>query len=239
MPRDLSPMTRTIVYETGKADAGLKISTFLRRRGYSRQCLIELKKTEGSVTLDGVPVHFDARLGECSVLAVRIIEPDPVRVRPVLLPFSLLFSLLYEDEDIAVVSKAAGMPLHPSYHNTDNTLANAMTEYYARQGIAFVFRCSNRLDRDTSGLTVVSRNYLSAAVLSGMGERREISREYLTLAEGFVDPPEGTIDLPLGRKDSSLIEREVDPISGERAVTHYRVISYFRVPQIMGSPCFV
>ena len=96
--------------------------------------------------------------------------------------------------------------------------------YYQQQKEAFIFRCANRLDRDTSGLTVVAKHMLSANILSGMGYRHEIEREYLAIVRGNVLPPSGTIDAPLSRMEGSIIERKVDFEHGERALTHYRVV---------------
>ena len=87
-----------------------------------------------------------------------------------------------------------------------------------------MFRCSNRLDRDTSGLTVVAKHAISGNLLSTMMARREIHREYHAIVAGAVTPPSGRIDAPLGRKPGSVIERTVDWENGERAVTHYELV---------------
>ena len=96
--------------------------------------------------------------------------------------------------------------------------------YYTEQGKPFIFRCTNRLDRDTSGLTVIAKHLISSSILSSMGARHEIKREYLAIVRGSVTPPSGTIDAPLARTGSSMIERKVDFKHGERAVTHYKVV---------------
>ena len=96
--------------------------------------------------------------------------------------------------------------------------------YYQEQGEPFIFRCTNRLDRDTSGLTVIAKHLVSSSILSSMGVRHEIIREYLAVVRGSLKLSEGTIDAPIGRTGSSLIERRIDFEHGERAITHYRVI---------------
>ena len=103
-------------------------------------------------------------------------------------------------------------------------MANALAWYYKEQGKPFIFRCTNRLDRDTSGLTVVSKHMLSGNIMSTMTAKREFHREYLAISRGHVTPPFGIIDAPLARKPGSIIERTVDYENGERAVTHYQVI---------------
>ena len=84
----------------------------------------------------------------------------------------------------------------------------------------------NRLDRDTSGLTLVAKNPLSGAILSRDMKDRKISRTYTAIVCGRLEETTGTIDKPIARKEASCIERCVDYDKGERAVTHYEVIEY-------------
>lgn len=214
-------MDRCLTYDVPSEANGLRIEQYLHRQGYSRQARIQLKKFTDGVLLDGRPVFLTHRLlgGERLSVCLRESQPSP-NIRPVCLPLSIL----YEDEDLLVVQKPAGMPIHPSLHNDENTLANALAWYYAHRGQTFVFRCCNRLDRDTSGLTIVAKNMLSAGILSERTALKEIRREYLGIARGSLPSSSGTIRAPLGRKPGSIIERVVDFERGERAVTHYRVL---------------
>ena len=82
----------------------------------------------------------------------------------------------------------------------------------------------NRLDRDTSGLVLIAKNMLSAAGLSLQQQARQIHRTYLAVVEGII-PESGTIDLPIARKEDSIIERCVDTLQGEHAITHYQRLS--------------
>ena len=104
----------------------------------------------------------------------------------------LPLSICYEDEDILVVNKPADMPIHPSMNNYDNTLANAVCHYYQTQGIPYTFRCVNRLDRDTTGLTILAKHLISSAILNSEVSVRGISREYLAIVKGFTED-EGTV----------------------------------------------
>ena len=85
------------------------------------------------------------------------------------------------------------MPIHPSMGNYENTLANALAYYYEQQERPFIFRCINRLDRDTSGLLIVAKNAYSSVVLSAQMKERHIHREYLAAVQGLA-PERGTID---------------------------------------------
>lgn len=214
-------MERSITYHIDAQADGLRTEQFLRRLGYSYQNLTQLKKMPESILINGVwsylrtPVHTDDTL----IVHIRENESSP-NIPPVDLPLCIV----YEDEDIIVVNKPAGMPVHPSLNNYRNSLANALMYYYQQQGKPFIFRCTNRLDRDTSGLTVIAKHMVSSSILSSMTARHDIKREYLAVVRGSVAPASGTIDAPIGRVGTSLIERKIDFEHGERAVTHYRVV---------------
>lgn len=215
-------MDRTITYKIEQEDAGLRVELFLRRRGYSRQNLVEIKRMPQSIMVNGVHYYMRQTLEAGDVLEVRIQETDSSEKIPAVYH---PLNIVYEDEDIMVINKPADMPIHPSMNNYYNSLANALAYYFEQQGKPFIFRCSNRLDRDTSGLTIISKHLVSASILAQQVADREVHREYLAISRGSVTPTEGTIDVPLGRKDSSIIERTVDWEHGERAVTHYKVVS--------------
>jgi 23S rRNA pseudouridine1911/1915/1917 synthase len=174
-----------------------------------------------SILRNGVWEYMRSPLATGDLLTVYIQENES---SPNIPPVELPLSIIYEDEDILVVNKPAGMPIHPSLNNYENSLANGLMWYYTQQGKPFIFRCTNRLDRDTSGLTVIAKHLISSSILSSMGARHEIKREYLAIVRGSVTPPSGTIDAPLARTGSSMIERKVDFEHGERAVTHYKVV---------------
>jgi len=137
----------------------------------------------------------------------------------------LPLEIIYEDEDLLVINKTAGMPIHPSQGNYDNTLANACAYYFQQKGEPFTYRCINRLDRDTTGLLILARHAYSASLLSSMVAKREIHREYLALATGLV-PDFGMIEAPIARVDGSTISREVNFETGEFARTHYKRLEY-------------
>ena len=164
---------------------------------------------------------LDGTLQAGDILTVRIQEETS---SPNIPAVNLPIDIVYEDEDIIVINKAAGMPIHPSLNNYRNSLANALMWYYEQQNKPFIFRCTNRLDRDTSGLTVVAKHMVSSNILSSMTARHQIEREYLAIVRGHVTPFEGTINAPIGRTGSSLIERKIDFENGEHAITHYHTV---------------
>ena len=214
-------MNRNIDYIIDEDSAGLRVEQFLRRKRYSGQNLSEIKRMPKSILVNGVHYYMRQELSTGDHLQVRICETQNSEKIP---PTKLTLDIIYEDEDLLVLNKPAGMPIHPSLNNYTNSIANALAYYFQSQGKPFIFRCCNRLDRDTSGLTIVSKHLVSGSILSDMTKYREVHREYLAIARGSVTPSEGTIQAPLGRKEGTIIERTVDWEHGEDAVTHYKVV---------------
>ena len=214
-------MNRNIDYIIDEDSAGLRVEQFLRRKRYSGQNLSEIKRMPKSILVNGVHYYMRQELSKGDHLQVRICETQNSEKIP---PTKLPLDIIYEDEDLLVLNKPAGMPIHPSLNNYTNSMANALAYYFQSQGKPFIFRCCNRLDRDTSGLTIVSKHLVSGSILSDMTKYREVHREYLAIARGSVTPSEGTIQAPLGRKEGTIIERTVDWEHGEDAVTHYKVV---------------
>lgn len=214
-------MNRNIDYIIDEDSAGLRVEQFLRRKRYSGQNLSEIKRMPKSILVNGVHYYMRQELSTGDHLQVRICETQNSEKIP---PTKLPLDIIYEDEDLLVLNKPAGMPIHPSLNNYTNSMANALAYYFQSQGKPFIFRCCNRLDRDTSGLTIVSKHLVSGSILSDMTKYREVHREYLAIARGSVTPSEGTIQAPLGRKEGTIIERTVDWEHGEDAVTHYKMV---------------
>jgi len=215
-------MIRKFNYQIEKEQDGMTVREFLKARGFPNAVFVRLKKTPESILRNGVWVYVTTLLHAGDTLSVTLEETEGSKnITPSFQPLSIC----YEDEDILVVNKPAHMPTHPSMGHHENTLANAVTGYYEKQGIPYTFRCVNRLDRDTTGLTILAKHMLSSAILSTQAARREISREYLAIVEGLA-PDSGTVDAPIARKSDSAIERVVDFAQGETAVTHYRRLAY-------------
>ena len=208
-------LCRSITYKIGSESASQKVSSFLKSKGYSTQNRINLKKDPRSIWVNGVCVFQNTILQAGDELKVQIREQEN---SDGIVSVELPLDIVYEDEDLLVINKPAGMPIHPSLHNYDNSLGNALAWYFKKQGKPFVFRCINRLDRDTSGLTLVAKHMVSGAILSHMVaakskeglEAEGIHREYLAIVEGHVSPEKGVIEAPIARKESSCLERIVD-----------------------------
>lgn len=216
-------MNRELFFTVSPKYNHTKVEFYLKAHGFSHSIFVNLKKTPYSITRDGIWLYTNDILYTNDVLRVFITEPsDQNQILPVEIPFEIL----YEDEDILVVNKPCQMPIHPSIANYDNTLANAVTYYFAKKQEPFIFRCLNRLDKDTTGVVLIAKNSLSSAILSSDIKNRMIKREYLCIVSG-TPAQNGTIEAPIARKEGSILERIVDPINGETAITHFhRLCTY-------------
>ena len=212
---------RELCYTIRDREDGIVLGQFLKAKGFSHRLAVRIKAGRG-LAVDGMPAHAGYRLKAGETVEVALPEEeDSGNIVPVKLPLSIV----YEDEDILVINKDAGVPIHPSQGHYDNTLANAVSWYFREKGEAFTYRVINRLDRDTTGLLILARHMLSACILSEQMAGRRIRREYRAIVLGHT-PEEGTVDSPIARAEGSTIERRVDPEAGERAVTHYRTLLY-------------
>ena len=218
-------MIRTLTYTVTEEEAGVSLLEWLRDKGCSRQVLAHLKNTKGLFKNGERPFAKEpVRSGDQIKLRLTE-EAGSEGIVPVCLPFSVV----YEDEDLLVIDKPAGLPVHPSINHYENTLANGIMWRCREKGEYFPFRCVNRLDAGTTGLLIIAKNMFSAAVLYSAMKERKIKRTYLAVASGEIREP-GTVDLPIGRVSDSVIERCIDQEHGERARTHYEPVAVCEVP---------
>jgi len=179
--------------------------------------------TTGDVTLNGGAAKASRSVRAGDVVVVRV---PPAR-ETVLTPEPIPLSIVYQDADIAVIDKPAGLVVHPGAGRAAGTLVNALLSAVPDlSGIGGVLRPGivHRLDKDTSGLLVIAKNDAAHRGLSAEIAARRTHREYLALVRGVVPWVERTMRLPVGRhpvhrKRMAVVE------SGRAAVTHFRVVS--------------
>ncbi len=203
-------------YEIKKEDSNKTIKEFLREQKLSSGLLKRLKKIENGITVNSVHQNVTYRLKENDIL--KLITADFEKdTNEYLEPVNLPIEIIYEDENITVVNKPNGMPTHPSMNNHNNTLANALKFRYLDR--PYVFRASNRLDKDTSGLVITANNRYYASLISEKIKNGSVDKEYIAIVSGKIDG-KGIIDAPIDRIGESIIKRVVRA-DGERAVTEY------------------
>ncbi|MBN1368672.1 MAG: RluA family pseudouridine synthase [Dehalococcoidaceae bacterium] len=180
----------------------------------------------GCVTVNAQPVKPGHRLEEGDIVTMSIPEPAPSDLVAQKMPLNIV----YEDGDLMIVDKPAGLSVHPGAGHPDGTLVNALLGYcpdicggdVARPGIV------HRLDKDTSGLIIVAKNPVSHQYLADQFKNREISKTYIALVKGRLMPEEGFIEAPIGRDRSHRKRMAISTQkSGRSALTGYRVIRYY------------
>jgi 23S rRNA pseudouridine1911/1915/1917 synthase len=179
---------------------------------------------DSGVEIDGIPSRPNARV--VAGMSIR----TPAVVRPAaLLAEPMELTVLYEDDDLVVIDKPPGMVVHPGSGQTRGTLAAGLLHRYPELdgvGAADRWGLVHRLDKDTSGAILVARSQEAFDGLTGQLRERKISREYLTLIEGVLKPPTGTIDAPIGRDPGTPTRRAVIR-DGKHARTHYRLVKNY------------
>lgn len=201
---------------------GRSLSDYLRfHLGLSHKSISRLKRLDDGMVLNGVRVTVRADLHEGDLLSLALEDRESTEN---LLPAALPLDILYEDGHLIALNKPPFMPTHPSHGHSDDTLANALAYYFSQKGKPFVFRTLNRLDRDTSGVVLISKDKQTAGMLSAQMAAGGVRKRYLALLCGVIEPPSGRIDAYIRRVSDSLITREtVDrPAPGAKAaITEY------------------
>jgi 23S rRNA pseudouridine1911/1915/1917 synthase len=206
----------------------LRIDKYLTARieGVSRT-RVQTAAQAGNIMVNDAPVKPNYRVKPLDV--IQILLPNPPRDIE-LIPQNLPVNVVFEDDDLIVVNKEAGMVVHPAYGNYSGTLMNALMYHFRdlplfstgelRPGLV------HRIDKNTSGLLVVAKNEYALNRLSRQFFNRTTGRRYMALVWGTPDPEEGTITGNVGRniRDRKIMQVFPDGSQGKHAVTHYRVL---------------
>ncbi|ALC91838.1 pseudouridine synthase [Bacillus sp. FJAT-18017] len=201
-------------------DTGKLIKEFLRENEISSASLTDIKFRGGSILVGEREVNVLYRLIEGDTLDVYFPLEEPAEgMEGEDIPIEILF----EDEYLLVVNKPPGMNTIPSREHPSGSLANALIGYYRSIGLAATTHIVTRLDRDTSGIVLVAKHRHAHHLFSKLQKTGGVKRTYEALVKGVLLEKEGTIIAPIGRKSSSIIEREVRD-DGQYAATQYKVL---------------
>lgn len=144
---------------------------------------------------------------------------------------NILLDIIYEDDCFLVINKQPQIPIHPSANHFNDSLSNAVKYYFDSINLKRKIRPVNRLDKDTSGLVIFSKNEYIQELLIKQMKSNIFKKEYIAILTGKLDVESGIIDAPIGRKNNSIIEREVTSL-GSKAITHYKLLKSFNYSNI-------
>ncbi len=189
---------------------------------YSRS-FIERLIEDDRILVNNIPVKKSYLLKTGDEIILSLPDPEPIQATPQNIPLDIV----YEDEDLAIINKAAGMIVHPGFGNPDATLVNAILFRFAgqlssgreenRPGIV------HRLDRGTSGLILIAKNDAAQAKLQDKFAARQIKKTYLAISTGVPDPPADSIETNISRSNKNPRMMCVSE-EGRYALTHYETL---------------
>lgn len=231
MPEDHTDTSELFEHYRFSADKGqglLRVDKFLSNKLESTsRSRIQSAAAAGNILVNGQPVKPNYKVKPLDVISV--VLPHPPRELE-LIPENIPLEIVYEDEDLVVVNKAAGMVVHPGYGNYTGTLINALM-YHLRDNP--MFRTGDerpglvhRIDKNTSGLLLVAKNEIAMNHLARQFYEKTTERTYQAIVWGDLEADEGTITGHIGRNPRNRKEMTVFPgeDQGKEAVTHYRVL---------------
>lgn len=181
----------------------------------------------GSITVNGKACNKKTKGASGDVIVIQVPEPEHLDVEPENIPLEIV----YEDDDLLVVNKPAGMVVHPAPGNYSGTLVNALMYHcgdnlsaingVVRPGIV------HRIDKDTSGLLMVAKSDRAHSGLSAQLKDHSLTRKYRAIVYNNIKEDEGTVDAPIGRDPKNRLRNTVIYENSREAVTHYRVLERF------------
>lgn len=215
---------RRLELPIGPTEAGIKVDTLLKKHlGLSGTIVRRVKWLPDGIWVDGKRVNTRFCPWEGQVLSVRLSDPER---RSGIVPVPGPLDIVYEDQDLLVLNKAPGVPVHPGPGHFSDTIGNFILDYYDQTGVEGDFHPVHRLDRGTSGLLAVAKHPHAQEVLKGQLHTDQFCREYLAVCVGVPEPQTGVVDVPLGPKPGSLVEQMVRP-DGKPARTRYEMLHSF------------
>ena len=185
----------------------------------SDRLLLRLKNSN-NILLNGSPTYMAKDIHEGDEIRVII---DFVEDNSNIVPTQINLDILYEDDYYLVINKPSNLPVHPSMLHYKNSLSNGIRFYFDSIELKRKIRPVNRLDKDTSGIVIFAKNEYIQNCLVHQMKTKEFKKEYIAVCDGIFEEKSGTINLPIARKEGSIIERKISP-DGEIAITHYEVL---------------
>ncbi|HLH32470.1 MAG TPA: RluA family pseudouridine synthase [Terriglobia bacterium] len=215
--------------QAGPEDRGLRLDVFLARRVENlTRSQIQLLNRSGAIRIEGHTDKSGYRIRGGETIEIDL---DAIAPAASLTPEQIPLQIYFEDQDIAVIEKPAGLVVHPGSGTAGATLVHGLIFHFqqlsnsggdARPGIV------HRLDKKTSGLLVVAKNNMAHARLSNEFQERKVQKTYIALVHGKPRQQAGTIELSVGRHPTVRTRMTANPARGRTAYSEYRVVEEFR-----------
>ena len=219
-------MESKLIIDVPDEETGERIDSFLSgKTDFTRTRIQQLIK-DRNITVNGKPTKSSYKIEENDGIAIEVPEVETTEIKPE----NIKIDIVYEDSDIAVINKQAGLVVHPAHGHYSGTLVNAIL-YHIKDlsGINGEIRPGivHRLDKDTSGLIVIAKNDKVHTALTEMFQEKKIRKTYLAILKGKLNKSEGKIVTQIGRDKNDRKKMTVidDAAKGKNAITNYRVIS--------------
>lgn len=213
-----------LVVEVSEEDDGKQVRTILERRlGVSRKLLSQVKLTEHGLTINEERVYTTAIAKSGDTIRLRMEREQSEDILPQAIPIEIV----YEDDDLLIVNKPAGMIVHPTHGHYTNTLANGVVYHWQQRGEQVRFRPIHRLDEETSGLVAIAKTGYVHQQLSEQLQAGSVTKLYRAYVYGVPMPASGTINEPIDRDDEQPHLRVVRP-DGYSSITHYELIEAYQ-----------
>ncbi len=214
-------------YTVSPEDAGHRLDLFLTLKHPSlTRSQIQRLIEESLVRVNGKQAKASHKIREAEEIDISIPEPDAIEALPEPIPLDIL----YEDGEVIVMNKQAGLVVHPAAGNYTGTLVNALL-YHCKDlsGIGGKLRPGivHRLDKDTTGVLIAAKSDNAHQSLGAQFKKHSIKRKYVALVHGVIKEDKGKIEAEIGRHQSDRKKMSVKTRRGKTAVTHFKVLSRF------------
>jgi len=216
-------------FEASKGQSSLRVDKFLMNMiENTTRNKIQQAAENGSILVNDVAVKSNYKVKAGDV--VRLVLAHPT-YEQLLTPENIPLDIVYEDDQLLVINKPAGMVVHPGHGNYSGTLVNALAYHFENLPMNSSERPGlvHRIDKDTTGLLVVAKTELAMAYLTKQFAEKTSEREYIALVWGNIEEEEGTVEGNIGRHDTNRMRMAVHESDekGKPAVTHYKVLERF------------
>ncbi len=219
-------MESKLIIDVSDEETGERIDSFLSGKTEFTRTRIQQLIKDKNITVNGKATKSSYKIEENDEIVIEVPEAETTEIKPE----NIKIDIVYEDSDIAVINKQAGLVVHPAHGHYSGTLVNAIL-YHIKDlsGINGEIRPGivHRLDKDTSGLIIIAKNDKVHTALTEMFQEKKIRKTYLAILKGKLNKTEGKVVTQIGRDKNDRKKMTVidDITKGKNAITNYKVVS--------------